>query len=228
MGWKEFANRFMAGIVVAICFVSFPWFRAQAIAQDLPPGLDGSRQGIQAQQMVAFSGEPWGVASLMIPIGQVEQGVVPRVVITEEDGRVFYPSMVMEALEITRIERQNDRRIGQGALMQRLRTAIQSGREAIQPPQGIRISFLFRGTEPLKVKLSGDLHQAFVIKADAFASKSCSTLANLVEGLWHASSAAVGRQRLSTFGPNVSDLHVGSSHESPHAGASRQKGTQTT
>lgn len=115
-------------------------------------------------EVSAIAGQPLGIATVTFPYGYIEPGRTPRILVTEEMGRAYYPSVVSVPLDVPRRERGNsDRRIGRGALLDRLRTAIQSGRDAVQPPKALRISFAFTGETPLRLRLSGDVHREVVI-----------------------------------------------------------------
>jgi hypothetical protein len=118
----------------------------------------------------AVAGEPLGVASLTIPVGVVEKGRLPRVVVSDTEGRVYYPEINLEAVAPppNAFTGPAPRRIGQGGLVDRLRNAIDNAGQQINPPSVMRIQFLFRGTKPLSVQLAGDLNQSISVTPKPF------------------------------------------------------------
>ena len=118
-------------------------------------------------QFEAIAGTPYGVARLMIPAGQVESTASLRIVVSDVDGRVMFPAVDLLTSDPPEVNtgRQVDRPIiGNGALIQRIRSAIQNAREQIDPPEIIRVQFLFRGSEPFQVRISGDLSTTVDVK----------------------------------------------------------------
>lgn len=118
-------------------------------------------------QFEAIAGTPYGVARLMIPAGQVESTASLRIVVSDADGRIMFPAVDLLTSDPPDVNtgRPGDRPIvGNGALIQRLRSAIQNAREQIDPPEIIRVQFLFRGSEPFQVRISGDLSTTVDVK----------------------------------------------------------------
>jgi hypothetical protein len=124
-------------------------------------------------QFEAIAGTPYGVASLLIPVGQIESTESLRIVVSDADGRVMFPAVDIYTSDPPEVRHPNtsdrpqtgDRpRIGGGALVNRIRTAIQNAREQIDPPESIRVQFLFRGSEPFQVEISGDFATSIDVK----------------------------------------------------------------
>ncbi len=119
----------------------------------------------------AVAGEPFGVASMTIPVGVVEKGRLPRVVVSDAEGRAFYPEINLEELPPPSPSASTGpapRRIGRGGLVDRLKNAIDNASQQINPPSVLRIQFLFRGTKPLSVQLAGDLNQSILVTPKSF------------------------------------------------------------
>lgn len=119
----------------------------------------------------AVAGDPFGVASMAIPVGVVEKGRLPRVLVSDSEGRVFYPEINLEELSPPSPSPSagpTPRRIGRGGLVDRLKNAIDNAGQQIHPPSILRIQFLFRGTAPLSVQLVGDLNQTISVTPKPF------------------------------------------------------------
>lgn len=113
----------------------------------------------------ALPGEPFGVATLQIPLPSPVAADALRISIHEKDNRLFYPVFSGQAveLELKEVPRSN-RRVGQGRLVQRLRESIKEMRDFRVDPRAVTIRFLFRGTEPLHVQVAGSIQQTIEIK----------------------------------------------------------------
>lgn len=140
------------------------WFGFGSIhlsAQVGPPSYD-------SEHWVAIAGEPFGVASLAIPVGVVEKGRLPRIIVSDDAGRVFYPETNLEELPPPSPSAASIgptlRSFGRGGLVDRLKKAIDNAGQQIHPASLLRVQFLFRGTAPLTVRLTGDLNQLVSIK----------------------------------------------------------------
>jgi len=110
-----------------------------------------------------------GVGEIQVAAGQIASDATVRLVLTEASERILYPAIEIVSIEPTPLPKQElgagsgdggkagGRRIGEGALLNRLRGAIQRVREHIDPVEHVRIRFLFTGSEPLQLKLQGDV-----------------------------------------------------------------------
>ena len=126
----------------------------------------GQAPNSESSSFTAHQGKPFGVASLSIPIGPVESGRLPRVVVFDAEDRIFYPAVDLESLTSREegrvvgaanpIPLLPERRIGRGGLVDRFRNVVRQTQDIIDPPRLLRIQFLFTGDAPLKVRLSGD------------------------------------------------------------------------
>jgi len=71
-----------------------------AIGQStLPPGWAKTPVNSAQKLFQAIAGKPFGVASVSIPVGTVETGRIPRVVVSDSEGRIFYPSVDLEPVQ---------------------------------------------------------------------------------------------------------------------------------
>ena len=114
-----------------------------------------------------FSG--LGVGEIQVAAGQIASDATVRLVLTEANERILYPAIEIVSIEPTPLAKPElgvgnreggnagGRRVGEGALLNRLRGAIQRVREHIDPVEHVRIRFLFTGSEPLQLKLQGDV-----------------------------------------------------------------------
>jgi len=156
---------------------------------------------VPTSQFTAIAGQPFGVASLSIPIGQVEAGRLPRVVVSDADGRVFYPAVDLKPLGVlengsvagsaSATPMQPERRIGRGGLVDRVRNVIRQTQETIDPPRLLRIQFLFVGDSPLKVLLAGDYASETVVIP---VSGTPEAHRALIEGWWDGYTNQANRQ----------------------------------
>jgi hypothetical protein len=151
-------HRFALSFLIAISNVL-----AVGQSADAQGGNALAGPGFAGQPVEAIAGQPFGVATLTIPIGRPESGL--RVLVSDTGGRVLYPAITTEEIQvIPEPPPINRRRIGQGALINRLKDVIQNARDKTDPPEALRISFLFRGDEPFTVSLSGDMQQTFDVQ----------------------------------------------------------------
>ncbi|MFN7291840.1 MAG: hypothetical protein ACK5T6_14720, partial [Pirellula sp.] len=89
-----------------------------------------------AQEAQAISGKPYGFARFVVPAGQISESTSLRVVVSNEEDRIFFPAIdVKEAPhqeppppEPAR-DRANRPRIG--ALVQRIRNAVANAKDQI-------------------------------------------------------------------------------------------------
>ena len=122
-----------------------------------PAAFQGAPAGpVVTLQAEAFAGEPLGVGRWTLLLGRGSLERVPRVRLTEADGRVLYPAMTLRELPPPDAQPQplkGGRRIGGGALLRRLRQAVENTRQRIDPPVALDIDFLFTGNAPLTLEL---------------------------------------------------------------------------
>ena len=186
------ANEF--GAPAQIPRVQVPSDQAPASTVDTPGPID----------VLAVSGQPFGVATFLLPVGRTEE--LPRILIHEKDSQVFYPAFALEDL-LPRNEPPpiNQRRIGQGALINRLRNVIQNSRDKIDPPKAIRCYCLFKSIYPsLEITVDGESFpsQRFTIPVDA--NQDPSLHSQMMERWWNSYSQQASRQlESSDFPPLV-------------------------
>ncbi len=123
-------------------------------------------QAIQGN-VEAIASEPYGVARLFIPAGQLSATTTLRIVVSDPSDRVMFPAidfLTSEPPEVHSAQTGGRQRLGNGALIGRIRSAIQNAREQIDPPELVRVQFLFRGHEPFEVQLSGDLEAKIEVR----------------------------------------------------------------
>ena len=115
----------------------------------------------------AIASEPYGVARLYIPAGQLSASSTLRIVVSDPSDRILFPAidfMTSEPPEVHSAASGGRLRLGNGALIGRIRSAIQNAKEQIDPPELVRVQFLFRGHESFQVRLSGDLETSIEVR----------------------------------------------------------------
>ena len=108
----------------------------------------------------AIASEPYGVARMFIPVGQLATTTTLRILVSDTSDRVMFPAVDLltdEPPEVHSAPSGDRLRLGNGALIGRIRGAIQNAKEQIDPLELVRVQFLFRGVEPFQVHLSGDI-----------------------------------------------------------------------
>lgn len=116
-------------------------------------------------QFEAVPGEPFGVGTLQIPLPAPLASDALRVSIFEANQRIFYPVSTTHAVELELKEAPpSNRRVGQGRLIQRLRESIKEMKDFRADPRVVTVRFLFRGNEPLKVRVVGTISETVEIK----------------------------------------------------------------
>jgi hypothetical protein len=162
----------------------------------------------QAVQSIAISEGGFGVGRILIPAGQIASDATVRILTTEQSGRILYPAIEIfssePAPEPRLAPQPGQRRIGGGVVVQRLRHAIDRLREHIDPPEYVRVHFLFTGTEPLQLSLSGDIELSLALepivrperlnKQPGGAPRSDPGLDDLLRGWWRGYVQQAQRQ----------------------------------
>ncbi len=108
----------------------------------------------------AIAAEPYGIARLFFPAGQLSETTTLRVIVSDPSDRIMFPAvdfLTSEPPPVHSAQSGERLRLGNGALIGRIRTAIQNAKEQVDPPELLRVQFLFRGSEPFQVRLSGDI-----------------------------------------------------------------------
>lgn len=165
---SKHSDQFVRSLWFAMSLLFVASFASIANGQGSRLGAElGTRPAaIEPAEAKALLGKPFGIATILIPLGNISVEEPPRIHVTEEHERVLYPSVGYESLPVRFDILKEDRRSGVGPLRDKLRKAIQSGRDALIPPQGLRISFLFDGEQPLQLRVRGDLDFDLTIRPE--------------------------------------------------------------
>jgi len=143
------------------------------LANPLPVSQAQSATG-QHSLGSAIAGEPFGVLVFELSLPENWDGREPRVLIDEASGRVFYPAVSSVVSEIlVPQERLLPQQIGRpGGLIDRLRNTVRPESTAQEVQTGVRIHALFRGDQPLNIRVYGDLNQQFLLPVSALPNLS--------------------------------------------------------
>lgn len=139
--------------IAFVCLILLP--SASLVAQAIPGKVE------------AIAAEPYGVARLYIPAGQLEPTTSLRIVVSDPSDRIMFPAidfLTSQPPEVHSAETGDRLRLGNGALIGRIRSAIQNAQQQIDPFELVRVQFLFRGHEPFQVHLSGDLEKTIEVR----------------------------------------------------------------
>ena len=192
---------------LAICAI-LSALAAPSIAQ--PPGLSPPRDSLAAGesgsaipgnlQVSALLQNDLGVGSILVPIGQIADDATVRVITREKNDRIHYPAVEVLSLDPgppTAVPPRGPNqgpRIGGGALIKRLRGAIDRVREHVDPTEVVRIHFLFRGREPLELQLIGDIERTLQVTPMVLEDRPAAANANDGLALRRASDLRWSRQ----------------------------------
>ncbi len=135
--------------------------------------------------VVAIAGRPFGVCVIEVPIARSADGRLPKVYVSSESGRAFYPAVSYRKATIP-APPPNIALGRPGGLLDRLRARIREAANRDAPPVGTVVSFLFRGEAPFDIELHGSVGQELRIVPQA-ADKS--QLAQLLARWWDAFGA---------------------------------------
>ena len=114
-----------------------------------------------------------GIGEISIVIGQMASDATLRVIATEAEDRILYPAIEIVPIAPDQLadppprrkqdrNTDEDRRIGDGSVLRRLRTAVDKLRDRLDPKEHLRIRFLFVGQAPLRIQLTGEIGRAHV------------------------------------------------------------------
>ncbi len=111
-----------------------------------------------AEAMVSAQiGEPFGIATLEIPLAQpVLRGELPPLRISNQKGRVFYPAVREKRVAVIPPSERPVPEPGRGRLLNRVGDLIREITAKDQPTEQIvarKVTFLFQGTEPLVISV---------------------------------------------------------------------------
>ncbi len=153
---------------LTLLMVVFCALQVQAQAPLEQPQRAESPQSFESAQGIAlYLGEQGqfpglGVGEIRVAAGQIASDATIRLVVREKQNRILYPAIEIVSIEPPPLPppglaEKPARRVGEGAILKRLKGAIQRVREHIDPLEHVRVRFLFTGTEPLEVRLQGDV-----------------------------------------------------------------------
>ncbi|MCC6509594.1 MAG: hypothetical protein IT423_10830 [Pirellulaceae bacterium] len=144
----------MRPILIFCCLLAMPAIRLSAQAPSLA-----------VRPTLAVAGQPFGVLMVEVPIppetANLSLGEL-RVLITDDQQRVFYPATTIRHIEVKDTAPPTPGRLRPGGLIDRVRQAIRVETRR-QVPVAITVTALFRGSEPLRLQLSGDVQQRLTI-----------------------------------------------------------------
>jgi len=121
-------------------------------------------EGIPVSQALVCDGI--GVGYVVIPAGQIAADATVRVLVHEASDRILYPAVEILSIDPepeSPPERKGGFRPGGGALLKRFKDALERVREHINPPEYVRIHFLFIGAEPLQITLTGEIEREVTV-----------------------------------------------------------------
>ena len=133
-------------------------------------GFDGAEdaarvsEGILVSQALVCDGI--GVGYVVIPAGQIAADATVRVLVHEVNDRILYPAVEILSIDPEPegpAERKGGFRPGGGALLKRFKEALERVREHINPPEYVRIHFLFVGADPLQITLTGEIEREVTV-----------------------------------------------------------------
>lgn len=161
---------------------------------------------------IAFSGEPFGVAKLEMPATVAGAFSPDRSIhVTHAEGRVHYP--VSHAIEVT-VRRgapvepvpPDGRAVGGGRLLSRLSNALRNATATEeQQTVGTEVWFLFRGDQPLEVRLSGGASQRVrVVPEEA----GIEAHRDLMEDWWQAYCRGAGERIEAGDYPPITETYL--------------------
>ena len=125
----------------------------------MAPAARINAQGVQAPApALAVYGTPFGVVSLEVPLPPNSSVEGIRVLVSDDENRLFYPANVVRSVEVKEPPPPLPGRLRPGGLIDRVRTAIRSDKSH-RVPVAVTVTALFRDTGPLKIQLHGDIEQ---------------------------------------------------------------------
>lgn len=160
---------------------------------------------------IAVPGSPFGVFVIDLPIVPGAEKEIPRVLVSQSDGRIFYPAVDLQTEEVIKGPLGNapsqpfPRRQGglmrrrPGGLLDRLGNAIRNNAAREDVPTAIRVTGLYRGAGPLTLNISGEISQTLTIPpSDDLASHR-----KHLEMWWQAYTNAAKREVAGTDAPKL-------------------------
>ncbi len=167
--------------------------QAQIRSAPIPP-----HSGIRVE---AVSGKPYGVAQIMIPAGQIVPHTSVRLIVTNAESRLFFPAVDIVSTSPPPAEippvRIGANRPRIGALVERIRGAVNAARNEIDPPEIVRLQFLFVGDSPFTVSISGDLNESIEVRPmDDVTSRNAGVTVELLRASWWEGYVAQAKEQV--------------------------------
>ncbi len=137
---------------------------SRILSQDIP--VDPLRNTRDLSGAVAIPGAPFGVLRLEVPLPPLLSNSSPRILVENNEGRVFYPVVSVRSVEVE--EELRAPAIGRpGGLFDRLRTAVRGEKKVRIEPVAVTVYALYTGTEPIELTLAGDINQKIRLESNA-------------------------------------------------------------
>lgn len=144
----------------------------------------------------AYAGEPYGVATIELPLAVPIVGQAPPPLnVRDTEGRVMFPIADDVRVRIAPASQQPVPEPGGGRLLGRLGKLIREITSDEPEKEQIvsrRVSFLFRGTDPLRVRLSESQREIGVYEIRPTRDPAART--NLMASWWNSYTSAAKRQ----------------------------------
>ncbi len=160
--------------------------------------------------VTATTGQPYGIASIEIPIDRPVLGKqLPPIEVTEESGRVLYPISADVRQKVSRVSSRPVPQPGRGRLLGRVGNLIREitgGEEAMEQTLSRRVFFLVRGNAPVRVQLgdaSGPIGQYEIQLTNDAAARQ-----KLMNEWWSSYTAAAHRQAEAAKYPTVVESYL--------------------
>jgi hypothetical protein len=192
----------ISGLVAGVRFLPRAFYVGMIVCAIVGASSGSSAQTADQSQLsptarssvTAVSGQPLGVVSLQLPLPEDWSGGVPRILLEEESGRVFYATtspIVSQVL--VPLEPLLPQRIGRpGGLIDRLRETIGPLRtEKREVPVGVKVHALFVGDQPLHLSVLGDIQQRLTVPVVTTANEQ--THRQLLDVWWRATQESAAQ-----------------------------------
>ncbi|HBJ36838.1 MAG TPA: hypothetical protein DDZ51_19195 [Planctomycetaceae bacterium] len=164
---------------------------------------------------MAVSGSPYGVARIEIPLAAAMRGVnLPPLEVTDDENRILYP--VTREIFATpgprpRLDADDvGQIIGGGRLLRRITDMVREVTEEPEPAAVAReVTFLFRGDQPLRVRLSvADVAGRTELLLTPGPAPVAATYKDLLAQWWSAYTSAIDRQIASGDYPPIVENYL--------------------
>ena len=182
--------------------------RARQVALWLAAWLAASGLFVAPARGQAIPGEPFGVASVPVPVRGEDAGLVHKTggfQLVERHGRAFYPVFL------------------NANLLERLGENLLDATDSV--PNQMDVLFLFRGAEPLELTIHATESREVKLVPRLEPRRFQSFVSALVAGIQRGRTAANDLGRPSALGVYVLDQHAVAAADSPHTRAQPNRRT---